>query len=63
VRPGVVSFSHCWGGTPDPAAATDDRVREIGSNTNRLIDNLADAQKYSGIPRQSNIPVDVRRLA
>ena len=63
VRAGVVSFSHCWGGTPDPAAETDSKVREIGSNTNRLVDNLADAQKYSGIPRQSNIPVAVRRLA
>ena len=62
VRPGVVSFSHCWGGSPDPAADADSRVREIGSNTNRLVDNLQDAQKYSGIPRQSNIPVDVRRL-
>lgn len=59
VRPGVVSMSHCWGGTPDPSADTDSKVRDIGANTNRLIDNRANAEKYSGIPRQSCIPVAV----
>ena len=59
VRPGVVSMAHCWGGSPDPAAGSDARVREIGSNTNRLIDNRKNAEKYSGIPRQSCIPVAV----
>jgi len=62
IRPGVVSMSHCWGGSPDPAAGSDARVREIGSNTNRLIDNRANAEKYSGMPRQSCIPVAVRKL-
>ncbi len=61
IKPGVVSMSHCWGGSPDPAAGTDARVRELGSNTNRLIDNREQAEKYSGMPRQSTIPVAVRK--
>lgn len=62
IRPGVVSMSHCWGGSPDPAAGSDSRVREIGSNTNRLIDNRANAERYSGMARQSCIPVTIRKL-
>jgi len=61
VKPGVISMSHCWGGSPDPAARSDSKVREMGSNTNRLIDNRQDAEKYSGMPRQSTIPVAVRK--
>ena len=61
VRRGVVSMSHCWGGSPDPAAGSDSRVREIGSNTNRLIDNRAQAEQYSGMPRQSCIPVAISK--
>lgn len=61
IKPGVISMSHCWGGSPDPAAGSDAKVREIGSNTNRLIDNLAQAEKYSGMCRQSTIPVGIRR--
>jgi len=39
------------------------KVREIGSNTNRLIDNLTGGEKYSGMPRQSCIPVAIRKLS
>ena len=63
VKPGVVSMSHCWGGSPDPKAESDDKVREIGSNTNRLINNLENAEKYSGMPRQSTIPVAIRKIS
>jgi anaerobic selenocysteine-containing dehydrogenase len=63
IRPGVVSFSHCWGGSPDPDAGADDKVRQIGSNSNRLVDNRDRPEKYSGMPRQSTIEVAVRRLA
>ena len=63
VKPGVVSMSHCWGGSPDPKAKSDDKVREIGSNTNRLINNLENAEKYSGMPRQSTIPVAIRKIS
>ena len=63
IRPGVISMSHCWGGSPDPTATADQRVREIGSNTNRLIDNLENAERYSGMCRQSSIPVAIRKLS
>lgn len=62
IRPGVISMSHCWGGSPAPDASTDSRIREIGSNTNRLIDNREGAERYSGMARQSSIPVAVRKL-
>ena len=62
VRSGVVSMAHCWGDAPD-AEQTDERVRKIGSNTNRLIDNRKHAEKYSGIPRQSCIPVAISKPA
>ena len=63
IRPGVISMSHCWGGSPDPTANADQRVRELGSNTNRLIDNLENAERYSGMCRQSSIPVAIRKLS
>ncbi|MGK0501069.1 MAG: anaerobic selenocysteine-containing dehydrogenase, partial [Oceanicoccus sp.] len=53
VKPGVISMSHCWGDSPDPSAGSDAKVREIGSNTSRLIDNLQNNAMYSGMPRQS----------
>jgi len=62
IRPGVISMSHCWGGSPAPEADSDAKIREIGSNTNRLIDNLDGSEKYSGMPRQSSIPVAIRKL-
>ncbi len=62
IRPGVISMSHCWGGSPDPKAKSDEKIRDIGSNTNRLIDNRENAERYSGMCRQSSIPVAVRKL-
>ena len=61
IKPGVVSMAHCWGDSPDPARGADERVRQIGSNTNRLIDNRHRAEKYSGMPRQSTVPVSIRK--
>ncbi len=63
IRSGVVSMSHCWGGSPDPKNLTDDKIREIGSNTNRLIDNRAQTEKHSGMPRQSCVPVAVHKTS
>ena len=63
IKPGVISMSHCWGGSPDPTAESDKKIREIGSNTNRLIDNRASAEKYSGMARQSSIHVAIRKLS
>jgi anaerobic selenocysteine-containing dehydrogenase len=63
VRPGVVSMSHCWGASPAEGEPSDEQVRAIGSNTNRLVDNSRDLTRYSGMARQSSIPVSVRRRA
>lgn len=63
VKPGVVSMSHSWGGSPDPAACADAKVREIGSNTNRLIDNRYQAERFSAMPRLSTIPVSISKKA
>ena len=48
---------------PTRKRGADDRVREIGSNTNRLINNREHAEKYSGMPRQSTIPVAIRKVS
>ena len=61
IKPGVVSMSHCWGGSPDPKEKSDAKIRDIGSNTNRLINNLESSEKYSGMPRQSSIPVAISK--
>ncbi len=62
VRPGVISMAHCWGGSPADKAATDAQVREVGSNTNRLVRNRGDNARYSGMARQSCIPVTLEPL-
>ena len=59
----LVSMSHSWGGSPDPAAKVDDKVREMGSNTNRLIDNRNQTERYSAMPRLSTVPIQVRRIS
>ncbi len=61
IKPGVVSMSHSWGGSPDPAARADEKVREQGSNTNRLIDNRQPVERYSAMPQLSTIPVSITR--
>jgi anaerobic selenocysteine-containing dehydrogenase len=58
LRPGVISMPHAFGDAP--GQANDARVREIGSNTGRLTSVERDYDPYSGIPRMSSIPVNVR---
>jgi anaerobic selenocysteine-containing dehydrogenase len=58
LRQGVVSMAHSFGDTPE----NDDKVRKIGSNTNRLVRNDAVYDPYSGQPLMSNVPVNVRGL-
>ena len=48
-------MAHCFGDAPDH----DDAIREIGSNTGRLVDNERDFDPHTGIPRMSAIPVAV----
>lgn len=59
IKPGVISMHHSWGVAPEPGA--DERVREVGANTNKLIDNLTITQPYTGMTQQSAIPVYITR--
>ena len=59
IKPGVVTMHHSWGPLPGPDA--DDQVREEGANTNRLIDNRVNTQRYTGMTQQSAIPVYITR--
>ncbi len=61
IKRGVVSMAHCWGAAPDGSA--DDKVRQLGANTNRLINNLDHPEKYSGMARHSAIPVKLTKVA
>lgn len=58
VKPGVVSMAHAHGDVPE----RDGELREIGSNTGRLVSTARDFEAVSGMPRQSAIPVRVRAL-
>jgi anaerobic selenocysteine-containing dehydrogenase len=60
IKRGVVSMAHCWGAAPDGTG--DDKVREIGANTNRLINNLDHPEKYSGMARHSAIPITLTKV-
>lgn len=57
LRRGIVSMAHCHGDAPE----TDDRIRELGSSTGRLVDNMRDYDPHTGIPRMSAIAVSIRR--
>jgi len=59
VREGLVSMSHSFGDTPEQ----DGDVRAIGSNTGRLTSVERDYDRFSGLPRMSNIPVRVERVS
>jgi anaerobic selenocysteine-containing dehydrogenase len=59
VRRKVISMAHSWGG----ADLHDERVRLIGTPTNRLVDNLDGADHITGQAVQSAIPVSVERVA
>jgi anaerobic selenocysteine-containing dehydrogenase len=55
VREGLVSMSHSFGDVPEH----DGEVASIGSNTGRLTPVDRDYDRYTGLPRMSNIPVRV----
>ncbi|MBY0401267.1 molybdopterin dinucleotide-binding protein, partial [Myxococcota bacterium] len=57
LRRGLVSMTHSWGDGPE----LDAKVREIGANTGRLAAVDVDYERYTGLPRMSNIPVRVVR--
>jgi anaerobic selenocysteine-containing dehydrogenase len=59
IKRGVIAMHHSWGAAPGPE--TDARVRDVGANTNRLIDNLKNTQRYTGMTQQSAIPIYLTR--
>ena len=59
VRSGVISMAHSWGS----ATGTDEKVRDIGAPTNRLIDVENGFCPISGQAIQSAIPVSVTVVA
>ncbi|CAN5397125.1 hypothetical protein BH23ACT3_BH23ACT3_23500 [soil metagenome] len=58
VRRGVISMAHSWGGS----STTDEKVRDIGSPTNRLVATDRSYDPVTGMVVQSAIPVAVRAL-
>jgi hypothetical protein len=58
LRRGLVSMAHAFGGLPEE----DDRFRELGSSTSRLLVNDAGFERYSGQPRMSAVPVEIEPL-
>lgn len=61
VRPGVISMAHAFGTLPDSGTQNGDDVRAHGASTNRLLSADEEYCPISGIPRQSAIPVNVKR--
>jgi anaerobic selenocysteine-containing dehydrogenase len=59
LRRGTVSMAHAFGDSPEH----DDKVREVGSSTNRLLRNDRVYDRHSGQPLMSNVPVNVRPLS
>ena len=59
LRSGLISMTHCWGGTPEEDAD----FAAIGSNTGRLTSVETNYEKYTGMPRMSNIPVRIAALS
>ncbi|MBK6289994.1 MAG: molybdopterin-dependent oxidoreductase [Gammaproteobacteria bacterium] len=59
LQPGVVSMAHAFGG--DPAAPGDPRTQ--GTPVNVLVATDRDFDPWVGMPRQSAIPVRLRRIS
>lgn len=56
IKPGVIAMHHCWGIAPGQQAP----VREVGVNTNLLVNGEEKLQRYTGMTRSSAIPVNIR---
>ncbi len=57
IKRGVVSMAHSWGGS----SLTDEKVRDIGTPTNRLVSADAGHDPVTGMVVSSAIPVSVRK--
>jgi len=58
IRRGVISMAHSWG----TGSLTDERVRAVGTPTNRLVTTKDGFDAVTGQAIQSAIPVAVRRV-
>jgi anaerobic selenocysteine-containing dehydrogenase len=58
IKPGIVSMAHAWGDLPDNFG----EVRTKGSSTNRLVHDDKHYCRYTGMPRMSAIPVNLRQV-
>ncbi|MEC7844373.1 MAG: molybdopterin-dependent oxidoreductase [Actinomycetota bacterium] len=58
IKQGVVAMSHSWGGR----SLTDEKVRDIGTPTNRLVTSDSGYDRITGLPIMSAIPIDVHRI-
>lgn len=59
VKRGCISMTHAWGANPDG----DQNPYRVGGNTGRLTSTDEMYDPYTGIPRMSTIPVNVRKVA
>lgn len=59
IKRGVVAMSHSWGG----GSTTDEKVRDIGTPTNRLVSSDNGYDQVTGLPIMSAIPVSLHRPA
>jgi anaerobic selenocysteine-containing dehydrogenase len=59
LRRGLVSMTHSFGDLP----GREREVRKIGSNTSQLTSVETDYDRYTGMPRMSDVPVAVSRHA
>lgn len=58
IKPGVIAMSHSWGGL----TLSDEKVREIGTPTNRLVASAEGTDRVTGLPVMSAIPIAVERI-
>ncbi|HJL60101.1 MAG TPA: molybdopterin dinucleotide binding domain-containing protein, partial [Candidatus Thalassarchaeaceae archaeon] len=58
IKQGVIAMSHSWGGL----SLTDEKVRDIGSPTNRLVTSNSGYDRITGLPIMSAIPISVNRI-
>jgi anaerobic selenocysteine-containing dehydrogenase len=57
IKRGVISMAHAWGGS----SLTDEKVRDIGAPTNRLVSVDSEYDRVTGMALQSAIPVSVTK--
>ena len=55
IKPGVIAMHHCWGISPGQQAP----VREVGSNTNLLVNGNDALEGFTAMVQSSGIPVNI----